>query len=894
MKKIIILFLTAGMILSGLPQLYVIADGADSPRGFAFAQAMGILPENMGETDTMTRQQLAESYAYIITGSRETGVGKPTRFTDVFGSDAIWLADAMGIMTGQSETLFAPSEPVTYVQLVTTMVKFLGYDPLANQLGGYPYGYLNIGAQLKFSIAGVQAQEPVTAAQVGRLFQRAAEVSMMRGLVIDGDTFYEVADGETYLELYLHVTKQSGVVTANAATSLRGARHLEPNQIALDDTIYDVDNRVIAIRENIGYRVDAYIKEISPQERYILYYEEDNAVIEIAGNAIKDVSHNRICYYQDNGRTSYLTFGNATHVIYNGTLCPSYDESVLHPFDGTTKDGCLRGIDNDRDGVYDVLYVSAYDSYVVGDVADGVIFNRFAHGEVLDMRDFREGEVTIVNVLGEPLQFAEIGKNDVLCIERDIAGQIKRITVVIDRVVGSITELDLKSGELYLGGTRYQMANAMRNSDGYETLRVGKRGQFYFTCDGQICAADFDGYDGNTLGYLTQLKRVNKLGDGEYIARIFTKTGAFATYAFAKKVTMDERKVDAEDAAALFGGTGDATERQAIWYRLNEKDEIAELAVCDTTNDGTRDGLYQYPGFDGVSARPSYKSGMGSFGAKLLINTGTIIMEVPTEENRGKEVLYSIKTPSYFPNDSGSPLFSAYGTKKNAAVAELVVCVKDAVQQISSYENICVVEEIADGLNADGEPVKLLRGLINGKPGSLPAKEGALAIRPLQYPAPADSAQQTYGYPQKGDAILLSTDKEGEINYAKYVFDYERQSIYYSGSMPVANNRTANPSGTFTAERRFLYGKVIRCDDGNLTLEIQGYDGTLSYEHYPASKFLLMQYDAQAGRYGTFAAANYTDIRSSEMYPGHESYVLVQQRYGDAKCMVIYHGGDTK
>lgn len=893
MKKIILLFLTVGLILTGLPQLSVTAGDVQESQGFAFARAMEILPDTVGETDTITRQQLAESYAYLVTGVHETGIGKVTRFTDVFGSDSIFLVDAMGIMTGQSETTFAPSEPVTYTQLVTTMVKFLGYDELAKQLGGYPYGYLNMGAQLKFTISGVQADAPVTAAQVGQLFQKAAEVSMMRALMLENDIFYEVTDNETYLELYLHVKKIRGVITGNSATTIRGMRHMEQNQVMLEDTVYDVDNRAIDIREKIGYRVDAYIKDISAQERYILYYEEDNAVTEIAGTDIKGATQNRIEYYRDNGKTSYIPFGVETHVIYNGTLCPSYDETVLHPFNGTTKDGYVRAIDNNQDGVCDVLYISAYDSYVVGDVADGVIFSKFAHGEVLDIGDLQE-DMTIVNVLGQPLQFEEIAKDDILCIEKDLDGQVKKIVVCIDRAVGTITELDLTSGEVTLGDTRYEMANAMRNSSVYHTLTIGQRAQFYFNCDGRICAADFDGYDSNTLGFLTSLHREQTLGEDTFLAKIFTKKGEFAVYSFARKIKMDDRKVEAAEAAALFGGTGDDTIRQAICYRLNEKDEIVELAVCDPSNDGTRDGFYQYPGFDGVSARPSYKSSMGSFGAKLLINTGTIIMEVPTEENRGKDELYSIKTPSYFPNDSGSPLFSAYGTKKNTAVAELVICVKDAIQQISSYSTVCVVDTITDGLNADGEPAKLLNAMVNGKLQKLAAEDGALLIRPLQYPAPADSTQQTYGYPQKGDALLLSTNKDGEITYARYVFDYERQSIYHNSSMPVANNRTANPSGAFTAEFRFLYGKVIRRDDDNITLEIEGYDGTVSYEHYPASKFTLTKYDADAGRYGTLSSATYTDIRSSEMYPGYESYVLLQQRYGDAKCMVIYNGGGAK
>ncbi|MEE1223658.1 MAG: S-layer homology domain-containing protein [Clostridia bacterium] len=900
MKRKILLLLTTLITMSGMLNISAIAaeqtDSAEQSKSLGFAQAMGIISYGKNDDDTITRAELAQSYQYIITNGREEDTNTPTKFTDVFGSSAINLVSSMGIMTGYDEKTFAPTEPVTYIQLMTTMVKFLGYDELAVNAGGYPNGYLNLGIQLDLMVDGFQLEDAITAEKAGEMFWKASEVGLMRNISAGDKKSYEISDNQTYLSLYLHITPVNGIINSNSTTSLRGKKYLELNQVELNDEIYYVDNRMLSIKDKIGYNVETYVKKISDDEYYIIYYEEkNNDVIQVVDIDVKNVTQNRISYYENLNKTAHIEFNNSTYVIYNGSLCTSYDESILNPFAGTTKDGYLRAVDNNRDGICDILFVSAYDSYVVESVLDGVIFNKFKSSELLNIGDFREGEIEIVNVLGETIKFEEIAKDDVICVEKNIAGEVKKITVVIDRFVGSITQFDSLSSEIVLGSTQYEMSNSMMNSTDHDILKVGISAQFYFNRDGKICAVDFEGYDDYNLAYLTNLYPLEEHGEQNgYTAKIFTKSGIFVKYALAEKITIGDSKVNDENAASLLGGTGAATVRQVIKYRVNDKNEIIYLELCDMTNDGTHDGLYQYQGFDGVSSRPVYKSGMGSFGAQLLINSGTIIMEVPTQEYRDDEELYSVKTTSYFRNDSSAELFSAYGTKKNTAVAEIVIRENDAVQQISSYSNIVVVDKIVDGVNSENEPVKVLHGLVNGKLEEVIAKADALKIRPEKYPAPADSSQQTYTYPQKGDAIMISQDRNGEINYAKYVFDYERESIYHNSSIPVANNRTSNPSGAFNAEYRFLYGKVMCNDDNNITLEITSYDGNVTYEHYPVSKFLLMKYDADEGREGMLSSASYADIRSSETYPGYESKVIVQLRYGDAKCMVIYNGGGTE
>lgn len=886
MRKYILLILAFALMSVGAKAAYA----EEKPKALEFAQAVGIISGEKQADDFITREELAESYQYIITNGAQENTRKPTRFTDVFGSSAIDLVDSLGIMSGVDENSFCPGDTVTYVQMITSMIKFLGYDETAVRAGGYPRGYMSVSAQIGLRADGIKEDDPVTAQKAGELFKSAADIGMMCIVYSDGTKQYKVLEEQNYLSCYLRIVPETGIVYGNSVTNLKSEKAMELNQVELNDEIYRTDSDAYDLRDKIGYNVKAYIKTISDDEKHIVYYEEKrNSETRISDSDISDITSDRIEYYDDSDKKAYIKFDKSAYVIYNGTLCTVYDEQTLNPFKNSEKDGYISAIDNNSDGKAEVLYVHAYDSYVVENIINNVIYNKFRSADILDLTD--TDRIDIENIVGEPIKFEQIEKNDVICVEKDMNGDIKRIVTGIDRIISSITSYDGSSDEITIGETKYTLSNSMLNSSMASELKAGRRGEFYFNFSGKIFAVDFENYIDYELAYLTNVYDNENFGENDgYTVKLFTKSGVFKRYILAETVDTGNGKVSDKTAVQRVGGVGNNTVRQVVRYKLNGKDEINYMEQCSATNDGTSDGLYRYPGFDGLSSRPIYKSGMGSFGAKLLINSGTIIMEVPDDTERNDEEMYSVKRQNYFQNDSTAQLFSAFGTKKNSAVADIVICENNAVNEISTYANVVVVDKVLDSTNDDGEDIKILCGLINGKPGELSAKPEALLVRPVQYPAPSDSGNQKYELPRRGDALFVSQDGKGVINYAKYVFDYERKNMYFSMGIPVANDRTANPTGEFRLEQRFVFGKVVRMDNDNITVETEGYDETVSYEYYPASKFLLMEYDCSEGRNGVLKAASYTDIRDSERYPGHESEVLVQLRYGDAKCMVIYNG----
>lgn len=861
-----------------------------------FARAMGILNAGKKGGDAITRLELAESYYRIIMEGEEQDPSAPTRFEDVPGSGAVQLISQSGIMNGTGETTFSPNDSVTYIQLLKTMVSFLGYDVVARNAGGYPYGYLSAGTQLRLTAAGAQPEEPVTADMVAVMFRKAAEADIMQRVSVGETITYETSRGQTYLNLYLDVAKHTGVVTGNSVTSLENSAKLKYSQVSLDGEVFYVEDTALDIKSKLGYRVDAYVKELEDGELSILYYEEkNNEVVTVKDSEISGVQGYKISYSKGgSGKKDTISLNVATYVVYNGSLCTSYDESILNPFAGTTKDGYLRAIDNNDDGICDLVEICAYDTYVVKKVIDNVIFNKYNSAEVIDLGDFKPGEIEIVNIMGEPLRFSDIAENDVISVERDQVGKVKRITVTIDKIVGTVKSVDWSQLEISLGDTVYECSNSIRSNPDIEKLKVGVKGRFYFNRDGRISDFELGEYEEYSMAFLVDAGSTGAI-TGEYQVKLFDAGGEFVVCDLAEKISVAGAKLSAAAAIQKAGEVDGRVKRQIIRYQQNENKEIDYLEFCDLTNDGTRDGLYQYAGFDGIAPRPLYKSSIMSFSGKLLISTGTTIYKVPTEENRDDEELYSIETANYFPNDDTGKLFQAFGAKKNSPFAEALVVVNDESKEISEDINIILVDKIVEAVNEDGVTLQKIIGIIDGKQGEIFAQDDTLNIRPVMYPAPEDSSQQTYTAPRKGDVIRALSNKKGEIYYAEYVFDNERENMYYQMSTTSkANDRTANPSGGFGDKTRFVYGEVIYYDGAAVTIEIKSYNETVSYESYPVTKFSLLEFDKDTGKDGNIRLSASERIRDREYYPGHSSKVLIQLRRGDPKSIVIYNGGEAE
>lgn len=134
----------------------------DVPDNASYAEAVRTLYEmgifsgdengNFNPDKTITRAEAAKVICLLVGVGDEALAMKNQVFSDVPSSHwavgYVAKASELGIVNGIGDGKFGPSNPLTYEQIVTMLVRAWGYENLAAGSGGYPEGYLLAGSEL--------------------------------------------------------------------------------------------------------------------------------------------------------------------------------------------------------------------------------------------------------------------------------------------------------------------------------------------------------------------------------------------------------------------------------------------------------------------------------------------------------------------------------------------------------------------------------------------------------------------------------------------------------------------------------------------------------------------------------------------------------------------------
>ena len=229
-----------------------------------FARTIGIFDETVEQAMPLTRAQLASVFYNII-----MNVSKPSPAVSKYFSDVSYectpYADFVyqsGIMNGVGGGMFAPDSNVTYAQLVKSVVAFLGYSPMAEAKGGYPYGYIDVAGQLDI----IKHYPPsidtiITANMAASVFKLASSVPLMQRATYGSDSeTYKAAASSNYLSTYMGITYVYGIITANYLTDF-GSGAVDYGQIKADDVLLNLTNKTVGLGNYIGYATDLYCKD---------------------------------------------------------------------------------------------------------------------------------------------------------------------------------------------------------------------------------------------------------------------------------------------------------------------------------------------------------------------------------------------------------------------------------------------------------------------------------------------------------------------------------------------------------------------------------------------------------------------------------------------------------
>lgn len=780
--------------------------------------------------DTIKRSEAAKMaiHALGLEDAAQAASGQ-SKYPDVptwhWANGYINLATSQGIVIGNDDGNFRPDDKITYAEAMTIMVRTIGHGPAAEAKGGYPQGYIVVGAEnnLNKNVTGSN-MEPISRGNVAFMTANALTAKLMERKGFGEDESYEVTD-KTLLYDKLGVTKAEGQITAIEKTGLNGASNLTAGQIQIGDQVFETAYNMNSL---LGHNVTYYWQENDNGDNEVilaLSQSQKNATVTIPADLFEGVTEkngNTVLEYlknEDDSRVSSVTLSADAKLIYNGKA-ETMDTDLINMKD---KSGKVVVLDSDRDGKYDIVYVMEYENMVVEEVtATNKIVDKYG-APTLNLGEDEDVRYTITSGFNQ-LTPQDLKEYDVLSVAASKDKELYEINVSNKTVEGKVTGKDSKG--FYIAGEHYKVAPNYQ-----ETIEIGAEGLFYLDIDNRIAAVDKSVAVSRNYAYL--IKAHTSADTEESTFKMFTKDGKEETFTANEKIRFNKQSgKKAEDVVNSLQSEG-ATVKQLVTYTLNADGKLTTLnTAADNTQTGAVDTNNFTKNYDLTDA--VYNEKLQKLG-KVNLTEETIIFDIQNDSTD-----YSIATLEMFED----------GQKYNAIVFDVAedftakaIVVTNAQFQTNADSSIAVVDKISTAANEDDEITDRLHAYQDGKAIEINAEEQGILTK--------GEGQEL----ETGDIIQYKTNAKGEIVNIRVLFDIQTKGTEGSAE-PVENLTT-------------MYGKVTKKFASSINVTVN--DGEVINVKLPAET-LVYSVDTTKSK-NQVTTATIGDIQAFEADEGNRVFI---------------------
>lgn len=637
----------------------------------------------------------------------------------------------------------------------------LGYNDIVKANGGDYTAYLNKASELGLTdgLGNVSADRKATSDQLTTLIWNMLEAKPIQKFYDGKYVSYQKADGTNLLELNRNIYKTQGLVTASEHVSIYGTTGTEDSsKIMLGNSIYMIEDE--SFIDLIGLNVEAYTRKNRGDEfATILYMYEHgtkNHVLELDADSIEEVSDDfsKITYWNENDKEKEVKLAGALRVVYNGKYYADYTASDLNPDIGS-----LRLIDNDGNGTYEIVFVTAYQTMVVDSVdADNyTLSNKYGFNGCLKTfkADDQSDVIKVYDGTGAEVRFSTIKSGNVVSVAASKGTEDRVIKIYISGkpdISGKVTGMKESDDIIKLDGTSYKQSEEFKSylKETSKTIELGKEYTFSFDTFGNIA-------------YMKQVAEsdyviVQKLykDDFKEEAHIvyMDMLGEWHNALFAARVTVnDSGKLN---PIAAYGKIA-FTEPEVMKLKLNSNGEVTSIKT-PTPNVIDEDGFTKVP-----AASYVYRTQTRSLNVSTYFTSDAKIIQIPADANDRDE--YQVRFVSgYLQGDSYYTL-SVYD-KSEFGVTPLVTMKKTEASIKNDMSSILMLVT-GKGETVSGEEV-------------LPTVEGYRGVyEEINFPG-AESG--IFDDIEIGDLIQFTLNSKGQIRYKQLVTPKNTTTDYHNSS----------------------------------------------------------------------------------------------------------------
>lgn len=236
--------------------------------GEALVEKLGIISAGVDENSDYVTREVFSLYIARMLKIDEMETSDKRYFSDVeYDSFAVSAINGLvdnGIISVPEDHLFRPGDYITYTEAIKMLVCTLGYQAVAENLGGYPSGYTKTANMLSINVNCANS-EVITVAEAGSMIYKSlrASVQSANGVTVeDGISYLESEDrGESFLEVYWDILEAEGSIEAiYGGDVVKSSAVLDENEVVISNVKFEVEDG-LDLSDCLGNKVRYFYKE---------------------------------------------------------------------------------------------------------------------------------------------------------------------------------------------------------------------------------------------------------------------------------------------------------------------------------------------------------------------------------------------------------------------------------------------------------------------------------------------------------------------------------------------------------------------------------------------------------------------------------------------------------
>ena len=852
---------------------------------------LGIIEDDSIGEEIVTRGEFA---SMVVKMMGEEAIESESAFSDVESSefaDAISTVCNLGLMSGYDEATFGADDPVTYIQVLKTLVTMAGYQSLAEVKGGFPMGYISVADDRRIVKAKVSGlNEAAKRSDVFTMLYDLLRVNVfeMDASISAGSTgFDKFSYGDEFCYDKLGLTFGEGIVSGNTLCNLVNDKELSENDLLIDSVVVTVKG--VNVIDSLGRYAEYFIDEDNNAVSFC-YNDKEVEYIEIDARDIASNDGNVIKYTNENNSSKSISFSGNAKIVYNGSLLITPKETELNP-----KEGRIRAVKTKGNG-YDLMVITSVKSMIVeeanetrdgytlifenGDTTAGTDvwnisssdFDKFIvvlNDTITDVKSISKGMTIDIAAerYHEESGFGVINRAVIYASTEAIPGKVNEISVEEMIIDENIFELsanlpEQKLSELNVGDVITAYINSFGRIAWFE-LKVNTEEMYCYlrfisTPDIGVNQAHLKVI--NEKGKLVVLETNEKVGFTGYVNNEYINT-----------------RIDAEELVGIFK-SGNTVNRQLIKIKLDEDGFVTKVITANEDSEGDMPG-YAESGFNlnkkwiGQNAVRVYQEKVSSLNSNYSFDGNTIVFRLSGNMETEDEI--KVGNNTIVPQDTFFSNVKVYDADEMLK-AKVVLILEDRAggKGLGEYDykaNATIVNSVTKIIDDNDNIIYKLKGIKNGEEIILYSATETLADGRLsRWANIAGKTDETAKFAnlKRGDVFLYAVDEAGDVDAIDV--------IHYAGQYGFAEYVNGD---TLDGEH---HRAMIHTAFGKVTSK-------------PNSKLIWVesQTGEKAYQLETPAITVY-DVAANEVYPGTAAdivlgdYVLIKDAAYNETDVVVY------